>query len=92
MVDVETDGPKVRLFSCSNMAGETTMSGSFWAYLGTSWMSWHPGESSLSYSSREVHALNVDTRESHLNISSSPNQMFHPKPRATLDFTGFVLL
>lgn len=72
--------------------GETTMSGSFWAYLGTSWMFWHHGESSLSYSSREVHALNIDTRESHLNISSSPNQMFHPKPRTTLDFIGFALL
>ncbi|KAM7328359.1 hypothetical protein ACRRTK_012451 [Alexandromys fortis] len=48
------------------------MSGSFWASLGTPWRSWHPGESSLSDSSREVYALNMDTQKSYLNITPSP--------------------
>lgn len=58
---------------------EMPMSGSFWASPGTSWGSWHPDESSLSHSSREVH-VNGDTQECHPSPSPCPARCFAPSP------------
>lgn len=61
------------------------MSSSFWPSPGTSWRSWYPAESSVSPSSRDIHAFNFS------HTAKSPKHWGPPLPQILTQAQGYSI-